>query len=266
MEGARSFDAGPAQLVLTASVARRYYVDGRSKVDIAEEFSLSRFKVARLLEQARTSGLVRIEIGYAGDIDVDLSGRLQRGLGLRHALVVDTPEDDEAALRKQLGKAAADLLAEIVTADDVLGLAWARAVTAMTASLRTAPCRVRGPADRRALPSRRRRQLDRAGARGGPRFGGVAYLFYAPLIVPDAATAAALRGQPEIARAFGQFRTSPRPSWASARGRPGRARCTTRWETDERARAARPGRRRRHLGRLRRRRLGRRSRPGSPTA
>ena len=33
--------------------------------------------------------------------------------------------------------------------------------------------------------------------------GGPAYLFYAPMIVPDPPTAAALRGQPEVARAFG---------------------------------------------------------------
>src|ERR687886_716941 len=125
------FTGGPAELVLTATVARRYYVDGRSKVEIADEFNLSRFKVARLLDQARSSGLVRIEIGHPGAIDLDLSGRVQEALGLRRAIVVDTPGEDPAALPQQLGRAPADLLSEIVTADDVLGLAWARAVTAM---------------------------------------------------------------------------------------------------------------------------------------
>jgi len=33
--------------------------------------------------------------------------------------------------------------------------------------------------------------------------GGPAYYFYAPMAVPDPATASALRGQPEVARAFG---------------------------------------------------------------
>src|SRR5687768_13874284 len=94
---------GPAQLVLTASIARRYYVDGRSKVEIADEFRLSRFKVARLLDQARNSGLVRIEISHPGAIDLDLSARLQETLGLRRAIVVDTPEVEPAALRLQLG-------------------------------------------------------------------------------------------------------------------------------------------------------------------
>ena len=150
----RGFDGGPALLVLTASVARRYYVDGRSKVDIADEFQLSRFKVARLIESARTSGLVRIEIGYAGSIDVDLSSRLQEALGLRHALVVDSPEGHPETLRQQLGKAAADLLGEIVTAEDVLGLAWARAVSAMTASLTRLAADAGRPADRSARPQR----------------------------------------------------------------------------------------------------------------
>ena len=43
---------GPAHLVLTASVSRRYYLDGKSKIEIAEELDLSRFKVARLLDAA----------------------------------------------------------------------------------------------------------------------------------------------------------------------------------------------------------------------
>src|SRR2546421_5978413 len=94
---------GPAQGVLTASAARRYYLDGRSKIEIAEEFGLSRFKVARLLDAARDSGLVRIEIRHQGVIDVDLSARLQERFGLRHAIVVDTPDDHTESLRQHLG-------------------------------------------------------------------------------------------------------------------------------------------------------------------
>jgi|tagenome__1003787_1003787.scaffolds.fasta_scaffold20974314_4 DNA-binding transcriptional regulator LsrR (DeoR family) len=196
---------GPAQLVLTASIARRYYVDGRSKVEIADEFRLSRFKVARLLDQARSSGLVRIEISHPGAIDLDLSARLQEGLGLRRAIVVDTPEADEPALRTQLGKAAADLLAEIVTPEDVLGLAWARAVTAMTEQLTTlAPVPVVQLTGALTRPDVEANSVElvRHTARLS---GGPAYLFYAPLVVPDAATARALRQQPEVAEAISHF-------------------------------------------------------------
>src|ERR671921_788475 len=196
---------GPAQLVLTASVARRYYLDGRSKVEIADEFRLSRFKVARLLELARASGLVRIDIGYPGSIDVSLSGRLQDVYGLQHAIVVDTVDDHPASLRTQVGRAAAELLSEIVTADDVLGLGWARSLMAMRGALtRLAPCAVvqltgaltRPDVDDSSIELVR----DVARVAGGP-----ASCFYAPMIVPDAATAAALRRQPEVARAMQRF-------------------------------------------------------------
>jgi DNA-binding transcriptional regulator LsrR (DeoR family) len=200
-----NFTGGPAQLVLTASIARRYYVDGRSKVEIADEFQLSRFRVARLLALARSSGMVRIEIGYPGGIDLDLSARLQDKLDLRRAIVVDTPEEDPAALRAQLGKAAAELLSEIVTTDDVLGLAWARAVSAMTEAL-TSIARVpvvqltgalaRPDVDANSI------ELVRNVARLS---GGPAYLFYAPLVVPDAAAARILRQQPEVSEAIAHF-------------------------------------------------------------
>jgi DNA-binding transcriptional regulator LsrR (DeoR family) len=200
-----NFTGGPAQLVLTASVARRYYVDGKSKIEIAEEFELSRFKVARLLDSARTSGLVRIEIGYPGMIDVELSGRLRDTFGLQHAIVVDTPDDHGAAMRRHLGTAAADLLSEIVTVEDVLGLAWARSVSAMATALTRLPSipvvQLTGALSR---PDGDDSSIEvvREVARIS---GGPAYFFYAPFIVADATTARALRRQPEVARAFEQL-------------------------------------------------------------
>jgi len=193
---------GPAQLVLTASVARRYYLDGRSKIEIAEEFSLSRFKVARLLDDARSSGLVRIEIGHPGVVDVELSARLMEALGLTHCVVTDTPDDHPASLREHLGAAAAELLSEIVTADDVLGLSWARSVSAMAGALRVlAPVPVVQLTGALARPGTDDSSIElvREVARVA---GGPAYFFYAPMAVPDPATAKALRGQPEVARAF----------------------------------------------------------------
>jgi DNA-binding transcriptional regulator LsrR (DeoR family) len=195
-------DVGPAQLVLTASIARRYYLDGQSKLDIAKEFNLSRFKVARLLETARASGLVHVEIRHPGNVDVELSGRLQDAYGLTHAVVVDTLATDAASLREQIGRAAADLVAEIVTADDVLGLGWARSLISMSAALtRLPPCAVvqlTGALSRPDVDSSSI-ELVRDVARIG---GGHAYFFYAPMIVPDATTASVLRSQPDVARAL----------------------------------------------------------------
>lgn len=193
---------GPAHLVLSASVARRYYLDGRTKVEIAEEFRLSRFKVARLLDDARASGLVRIEIGHPGVVDVELSSRLMEALGLKHCIVTDTPDDDPVRLRGHLAAASAELLTELVTADDVLGLSWSRAVSAMATALRRlapAPVVQLTGALARSVVDNSSIELVREVSRIS---GGPAYFYYAPMVVPDASTASALRNQPEVARTF----------------------------------------------------------------
>jgi DNA-binding transcriptional regulator LsrR (DeoR family) len=196
---------GPAHLVLTASVARRYYLDGKSKIDIADEFNLSRFKVARLLESARASGLVRIEIGQPGAIDVVLSGELRDAYGLLHAIVVDTHEDDSLALRRLVGAAGAELLSEIATRSDVLGLGWARSLVAMRAALR----QLAAHSVVQLTGALTRPDVDDSSielVRDVARIAGCpAYRFYAPMIVHDPPTATALRSNPEMARAFSLF-------------------------------------------------------------
>jgi DNA-binding transcriptional regulator LsrR (DeoR family) len=199
--------AGPASLALAALVARRYYLDGHAKVDIAEELGLSRFKIARLLDMARDSGLVRVEIGQAGLIDVDLAAQLMDRFGLRHAVVVDTEDDHKESLRRHLGQVAADLLAEVIGADDVLGVAWSRSVGAMAKALPRLPSvpvvQLTGAI---SMPDDDHNSIDivRDVARA---VRGPAYVFYAPFIVPDAATAQALRRQHDVARAFDQLPT-----------------------------------------------------------
>ena len=193
---------GPASLVLSATVARRYYLDGRSKVQIGDELGLSRFKVARLLDLARETGLVRIEIGHPGAVDVDLSARLRERFSLERAVVVVTRDDTPATSRAQVGQVAAELLAEVVVPEDVLGVAWARSVGAMAKFLPRLPTvpvvQLTGAV---ALPGGGDTSFDivRDVARAA---GGPAYVFYAPIVLPDGATATALRSQSDIARAF----------------------------------------------------------------
>lgn len=124
-------------------MARRYYLDGRTKLEIAEEFRVSRFRVARILGRARESGLVRISIVLPARIDGELSEELRVALGLHHAVVVAVPSEPEESLREQLGAAAAVLLSERVRAGDVLGVAWGRTLDAMAQALTSlAPCTV----------------------------------------------------------------------------------------------------------------------------
>lgn len=196
---------GPAELVLMARVARRHYLEGRSKVEIAGELGISRFKVARLIDRALATGLVKIDIAAPGEYDVETAGRVQDVFGLGHVVVVATADTHRPALRQHLGAVAARLLEEIATADDVLGLAWSRSLVNMGSALTRLPgCEVVQLTGVLQQPGMAESSLElvREVARAG---GGPARYFYAPMIVPSAETARALRQQPEIASAFARL-------------------------------------------------------------
>ena len=60
---AESPDAdGESVEALKVVLATEHYLDSVSKVELARRHGLSRFQVARLLDEARDEGIVRIEI------------------------------------------------------------------------------------------------------------------------------------------------------------------------------------------------------------
>ena len=198
-------DHGPAELVLTAAVARRYYLHGQAKTEIADDLGISRFKVARLLDAARAEGLVKIEIVRQGAFDVDLSARLQETLGLRHTVVLDCAALETRARRAQIGRAAAELLAEVTTPDDVLGLPWSRTVRTMVDALVDLP-----PVDVVQLTGAFAHSEEDSSAvdivrRAARTGGGQPHLFFAPFVLDDAELSATLRRQPAVAAALSQI-------------------------------------------------------------
>ncbi|MEC3979479.1 sugar-binding transcriptional regulator [Amycolatopsis sp. H20-H5] len=199
---------GPDEAVMLASVARRFYVLGQSKLDIAEAIGVSRFKVARMVDLARENGLVRVEFDLPAPIDLALSDELRSAYGIRRALVLEraSAKETRTEMRRRIGVLAADLLAEIVTKDDVIGLSWARSVNAMTEAVRTLPkvpvvqlCGVQAGMDMR---DRSVETVSRVTAISG----GDSYPIFGPLVLPDRRTMDILRKQPGIAETFGQFR------------------------------------------------------------
>src|ERR1700760_487788 len=129
----------PSEVVLAARVARQFYLEGVSKVDIADRLGISRFRVARLLDSARDAGMVRIEIGLpGGTLDAGLSAELCAAFGLRHAFVFNF-SDETAELRRRLGEATGQVLTDLITPADVLGLTWSRTLSGLTAALTQLP-------------------------------------------------------------------------------------------------------------------------------
>ena len=115
--------------------ARRHYLEGATKSVIAEELQVSRFKVARLLDEAVANGIVTFEINAPSDVDVDLSLGVASAFGIRQALVLSLPDGPEAFRREQLGRAGASVLGTLIEQDEVIGMAWGRTLHSMVRGL-----------------------------------------------------------------------------------------------------------------------------------
>ncbi|MFC4001902.1 sugar-binding transcriptional regulator [Prauserella oleivorans] len=198
---------GLSDSVQAATIAHRFYVLGESKLEIAEAFGLSRFKVARILDTARERGLVRVEFDLPVPVDPALSEELRSAYGLDRAIVLERAERrvTRAEQRRRIGALAAQLLSEIATPDDVIGLSWARSVNVMTEQITSLPrCPIVQLCGVQAGTDMRDRSVETVG-RLARVSGGAAYPIFAPLVLPDRRTTETLRRQPGIAETFGQF-------------------------------------------------------------
>lgn len=200
-----SMQAAPGEWEQMVRAARRYYLDDAPKKQIGEELGISRFKVARLLEQARDQGVVTITIQDAGLHLPDLSRSLATHLGLERVVVIESTGED-TDVRRQVGEAAAELLAATLRASEVLGLAWGRTLTAMSAAMPPLPplavVQLTG-----AIGSDLADSPVEVVRRVALRSGGIARPIFAPLVVDSPATAEALRRQPDVADALAFFDT-----------------------------------------------------------
>jgi DNA-binding transcriptional regulator LsrR (DeoR family) len=187
---------GPDELFQRAVIARRYYLEGRTRIQIADEFGISRFKVARELDEALSSGMVEITIHNPGSTDLELSTELQLRFGLEHAYVVVTDDHSPDERADAVAKATAELLQSILREEDVVGVDCGRTLTKVANHLTSLPrsdvVQLTGMAG--ALTSNGadlvRRISEISGGRSWP--------LYAPLVVADARTAASLAGNHQI--------------------------------------------------------------------
>jgi DNA-binding transcriptional regulator LsrR (DeoR family) len=185
--------------------ARRYFLEGATKSAIAHELGISRFKVARLIDDAVRDGIVRIEIEPVPQIDASLSRELAVATGIRSAVVVRTAGGSAEFERAQLGRAAAMLLADTLAAEDLLGVSWGRTLHAMSAYLPALPAcavvQIVGSVPSLQLDVNSLELLRRVAERAG----GPVYPLYVPLIVESPEVASALRADPNVSGTLAMF-------------------------------------------------------------
>lgn len=113
-----------------------YHVGQMSQEDVSRRMGLSRFKVLRLLQEARDLGLVRVSIEIGTSATLALADRLAARFSLENVLVAPETGGDDAAARRAVGQMAAGWLARIGREGEVtIGVGWGRTMAAMADAL-----------------------------------------------------------------------------------------------------------------------------------
>lgn len=192
----------PSDRLAATIAARRYFIHDESKQDIAKALGISRFKVARLIDQAKAQGLVRISIDWPGEIDVARSTQATELLGTTvqvAAAVADQPSD------LLVGQVCADVVRPLLQSDSTIGVSWGRGVGAFVAAAQDLPrtdvVQLIGGLDATAgdvSGDALVRQLAHL-------TGGQPFVMQAPLAVQSKIVADAIKREPNVRETFQQF-------------------------------------------------------------
>src|SRR3954470_23143555 len=120
--------------LLAVRAAELYYDDNKTQDEVGALLKISRFKVGRLLTQARERGIVRIEIVHPRARRLGLERELRQRFGLADAVVVPAPDDEREELFR-VAQAAADHLTAMRPVPRVLGVSWGRTLNEVAARL-----------------------------------------------------------------------------------------------------------------------------------
>lgn len=183
-------------------VSKAFYIEDKSKVQIAAQMGLSRFQVARALTAAREAGMVSISLNSNAPLP-ELSERVRAHLGLEAVHVVEVYGGLDT-LRTAVGRATGAHLAGVLADGDLLGIGWGRTLDSMMDGLEHLPevevVQLSGRFDadlRNAAAELTRRTVALT--------GGDFHAIGAPFFVDDARVMNALRRHPEVAAVVAGF-------------------------------------------------------------
>jgi DNA-binding transcriptional regulator LsrR (DeoR family) len=117
---------------LMTKVARMYYSQSIRQMEITERLNIHQSTVSRLLKKAQQAGIVKISVTVPNGIHADLEEALESRFDLKEAIVVDSVNNNEDQIARDLGAAAAYFLEQAIKPGEVIGISsWSAALLEM---------------------------------------------------------------------------------------------------------------------------------------
>lgn len=189
---------------MLAEMADLYYNQGKTQSEIAKYYETNRFRVAKLLQDARNEQIVEIRINHSNERNSGLEMELLKNLPLDRAIVVNTQYSTYIDGIKMLGKAGADYLMNILKPGITIGISWGKTIYSGISQI---PSVVGSPVSAVQLagsmgmsnPSVESRELVRMVASA---FNGTGHYLDAPIYIKDPVIRERLYQEPVVRETF----------------------------------------------------------------
>jgi deoxyribonucleoside regulator len=111
-----------------AQVAKMYYIDNLTQDEIAAKLDISRSTISRLLDAARTNGIIEVTVHFPWQRNEELENALCKKYALRGARVLSIMKDccSEDTMLEGLGVLAAQYFLEIVKPNTIVAITSGR--------------------------------------------------------------------------------------------------------------------------------------------
>ncbi|MBA7560476.1 Deoxyribonucleoside regulator [subsurface metagenome] len=120
---------------LIHEAAKLYYLKNMTQMETAKILGISRSKVSRLLKEAKEKGYVQINIVSPDERCTELEELLKKYFHISEAIVAPLISENNSAIRKNIGRMAAERLENELKDGDLLGLAWGRTLYEVVTNL-----------------------------------------------------------------------------------------------------------------------------------
>ena len=120
---------------LIYKIASFYFEDNQTQQEIANRMGISRIKVSRLLQQARTDGIVEITLKKPKGNFADIEKRIASMWQLKEVILSAPGAKNKSDFLLQLGKIASEYAQRIIKGNETISLTWGSTLSAFLQNL-----------------------------------------------------------------------------------------------------------------------------------
>jgi len=128
-----------SEINLMIETARLYYEHHFSQQQIANKMGISRPGISRLLQKARETGIVKIEIIDLESKGTELEAKLKKKYNLKDMIIVPNENEQSTTIKQRLGKAAFNYLDKLITDNITLGVSWGTTMLQVAQNIQARP-------------------------------------------------------------------------------------------------------------------------------